>query len=570
VGPLFYYELVRLARRGRSNLLRCAYALALFVALFLAYRLRFPRQDLWAHTFKLSRSLPAQELSRLAEVFAYSILWIQATAVTVLAPLYFGSAIAEECERGTLDLLRMTHLSNREIVLGKLFARAAHVGGVFLAGLPLLALTQLWGGVDFRLLLAAFVATGLNLLGVGAICITHSAVHRTSRMAILHSFSVTAAVQMTCWTVVAGRPDELFRTLSEAMAGPTPGLRVDALFSLVAGTGVLLPLVTCVAVNVLAYHFFTRIAIARMNRPRSRWDEKTAGDYFLPRRTPRTLPPVGGRPLLWMEKYRGGGEPVAAAVERMFLKMPSRGLLLAGALSLVLFLVRQSARGSPDAIQVIDAASRGIMVLLAALWCGVVAIRAAGSVSEERDGRTLEVLLSSPVSHASLLWAKWLAAVLSGRVFGYGLVLLAVLELLGGDWHPLGILFLLVMVASHVALLAGFGVWLSLVSRNTLRARVAMAAVVLFLGGGLRLLLAMLGVSPAPSRLTLATDLVSNAPGTWWSLAFTWNDFAKRTAGDALLATRLDVASGGILFLVALASLFWLSAWRRCETGRAF
>jgi hypothetical protein len=124
-------------------------------------------------------------------------------------------------------------------------------------------------------------------------------------------------------------------------------------------------------------------------------------------------------------------------------------------------------------------------------------------------------------------------------------------------------------VASHVALLAGFGVWLSLVSRNTLRARVAMASVVLFLGGGLSLVITELGVSPAPSRLTLATDLVSNAPGTWWSLAFTWNDFAKRAAGDSLLATRLGVASGGILFLMALAGLFWLSAWRRCETGRA-
>src|SRR3989442_1369449 len=28
VGPLFYYELIRLARRGRSTVLRCVYALA--------------------------------------------------------------------------------------------------------------------------------------------------------------------------------------------------------------------------------------------------------------------------------------------------------------------------------------------------------------------------------------------------------------------------------------------------------------------------------------------------------------------------------------------------------------
>src|SRR5438270_8263329 len=34
VGPLFYYELLRLARRGRSTVLRCAYALTILIILW--------------------------------------------------------------------------------------------------------------------------------------------------------------------------------------------------------------------------------------------------------------------------------------------------------------------------------------------------------------------------------------------------------------------------------------------------------------------------------------------------------------------------------------------------------
>ncbi len=568
MGPLFYYELVRLARRGRSNLLRCGYALALFAALFLAYHASFPGHDPWSRSFKPAKPLPAQEMSRLAESFVYVILWVQTVAVFVLAPVYIGGAIAEERDRGTLDLLHATELSDREIVLGKLFARSAHLGGVLLAGLPLLALTQLWGGVDFRLLVAAFLASGLNLLSVGAICIWRSATDRKATLAIYMSYSFTMGKLWGC-TALAGTPAEIYRVLSVEVAGPAQALKYGVFVSFVDGRGVLLPLATCLAVNGIVILWFSSAAVANLKRRRSRPDERIPDDAVVPPRSPRTLPPVGDRPLLWKERNRGTGQPAAEALERLFLKAPSRGFLLVGVLAVTWFTARLSVRDYPDGIQALGIASRGVMVFLAGLWCGMAAFRAASSISAERDGRTLDVLLSSPISHASLLGANWLGAVLSGRVFGYGLALLAVVELVGGDWHPLGVFLLLVMVAGHVALLAGFGVWLSLVSRNTLRARVVMVVVLLFLGGGLTLLIAALGLSPAPSWLTMAIDVVDNAPRTWWSLAFTWNDFAKRAAGDGLLGTRLNVTAGGILFLPFLAGLFWLSAWRRCETGRA-
>jgi ABC-type transport system involved in multi-copper enzyme maturation permease subunit len=153
-GPLYYYELVRLARKGRSTAVRCGYALAVFATLFFVYRDRFPHYSPILDPFA-AEATQGRELARLANDFVMAVLVVQTVAILVLTPAYLAGSIAGEKERGTLDLLFMTHLTDREIVLGKLAAHVTHLGGVFLAGLPLLAVTQLWGGVDFSALLAA-------------------------------------------------------------------------------------------------------------------------------------------------------------------------------------------------------------------------------------------------------------------------------------------------------------------------------------------------------------------------------------------------------------------------------
>src|SRR5262249_11663219 len=155
---------VRLARRGRSTVVRCAYAVAVFLALYASYQSRFPEHRLLDEPFASPASVSPGDLARLAERFVSAILAIQSLAILVLTPAYLAGAVVEEKERGTLDLLFTTHLRDREIVLGKLAGRLVHLAGILAAGLPLLTLVQLWGGVDIYALLAAFLVTALNLL----------------------------------------------------------------------------------------------------------------------------------------------------------------------------------------------------------------------------------------------------------------------------------------------------------------------------------------------------------------------------------------------------------------------
>src|SRR5688500_2057016 len=58
---------------------------------------------------------------------------------------------------------------------------------------------------------------------------------------------------------------------------------------------------------------------------------------------------------------------------------------------------------------------RVVGTLVACLTLLGVAVRAASSVSGERDRQTLDSLLTTPLDGNAILWAKWLGSVLSVR-----------------------------------------------------------------------------------------------------------------------------------------------------------
>ncbi len=87
------------------------------------------------------------------------LAWFGAAAFQILAPLQLAvampfsallvaSAVAVEKDRKTLDLLLLTSLSNRELVLGKLLAGMLSVIVVVVATLPLLMIIALLGGIS--------------------------------------------------------------------------------------------------------------------------------------------------------------------------------------------------------------------------------------------------------------------------------------------------------------------------------------------------------------------------------------------------------------------------------------
>src|SRR5262245_49488812 len=192
VGPLFQAELLRLSRRGTLIWLRCGYGLLLLTALFLAFRH-------WEAVYgQPPNGLDRRQLAWFGENFFNAFAFVQFWCAALFTPGYVAVAVAEERERRTADLLLASQLHNHEIVLGKLFARLAAVAGVLLTGLPVLALTTLFGGVDIVILMCEFAATGLTLLAVGSVAVACSATANSMPAALGRTYVMLAPLILFC------------------------------------------------------------------------------------------------------------------------------------------------------------------------------------------------------------------------------------------------------------------------------------------------------------------------------------------------------------------------------------
>lgn len=182
-GPLFPFELARVVRRQRPIMGRCLYALLLTVLLGFVYLSLFPHapSSLWDFLFRPTAD--AKQMAMFGYMFFVIFALVQFSTGTLAVAGSASSILAEEKERQTLPFLLTTTLSDREIVLGKLAARFAQIAMVLLAGLPVLALMQVMGGVDPTLLWVLFVATAASMLSAAGIGAAASITANTAKQA---------------------------------------------------------------------------------------------------------------------------------------------------------------------------------------------------------------------------------------------------------------------------------------------------------------------------------------------------------------------------------------------------
>jgi ABC-type transport system involved in multi-copper enzyme maturation permease subunit len=585
LGPLFYYELVRLARRGRSTVIRCVYILVIFVALYFLYRGEFPAYDPLSDPFAAAAT-DVRRQGVLARDFVMAVLCIQAVGTLLLAPSYLGVTVAGERERGTLDLLFTTHLRDSEIVVGKLASHVAHLGGVLLAGLPLLAATQLWGGVDFLALLCAFAAAGFNLLSIASLSIWCSVVVRRSGEALFVSYMLSAELLLGLAA--------LFLWLRYSLHYPVtltaPGVFLDmqegpaALGS--SALARLQPLATCVAVNGAIAGITVLSAIRNVRRRDSRVLQGKPAVVARPRLSkrskfpagrpiPRMRLPLGNRPLLWKEMG-----PVANPGVFEFLNRSWPVLVLSAAG--LGWLVRTYCSAASREMNDIFMLSAVMMTYPGLAWCGFVAMRAAISVCRERERNTLDSLLTLPQSRSAILGAKWLGALLYPPL-DYFVAMALAFNLGLNITQPLPGLLLTIAVAAQVAFLASLGICVSVRLRSTLRAGVAMALLLFFVFGSGWVALGMdstagryvdgfgalstvrpdIPLTDAPMIRGLFYTVGLNPMGSWWCLGGPRRTFDSEIVDRQWLWEQCAVSACGTVLFALTAGALWMDA-RRC------
>lgn len=477
-GPIFNVELLTIARRTRYFWIRTAYASILLFALGLVYQ-----------SFTGLRTFMGNDIQMIARfslAFFSVFAWLQLLVIVMLGPAMVAGTIATERERRTIEYLFASSLSNAEIVLGKLAAKLLHVVYLVLTGVPILALMMLLGGIAPEAILALTIVTLCTVLSVCTLSITISVWSAKAREAVTRTYLVIFAF-MFIPPLIAGCMSSLGSDLYRYCIAPVNNQFIAANpFAVLTG---------CIvqASGVKSGHTFDAVfAFARNNlivsgllavaatlavrRVHLRYRAKPAKQR---RRLVRMWrPAMGDWPMLWKEVYAEPASSRLGMVGRIALTLIVLGVVVPTFYMFIAYLVYPH-HSSEEYI--------GYAMVMGTLFgCGglvMVASRAAGSITSEKERDSWVSLIATPLEAKEIIWAKVAGSVWSLR----GLLLLLMLIWgLGAVIDP-KFLFVIPFLLSTFLILAFYvaalGVRYSLSCRNSLRAMAATVGTAGFFGG---------------------------------------------------------------------------------------
>jgi ABC-type transport system involved in multi-copper enzyme maturation permease subunit len=400
------------SRRTKHMYIRSAYLAVLILVL------------LWM--LLLTTSSSTLNYRELAQSGARSFTWIaylQIALICILSPVFMASAIAQESDPKTWDIILTTPMSQAQIVLGNLFGRLFFVLALLVASLPLFAMTQFFGGVPGTSIFISYLIAGCAALLVGTVAIGLSVSRLVGKRAVFAFYvavvgyvAVTAAIDV--WMRTAGlgagadgdgvtvmtslNPFLALHALlnpstyPRAEAGSLAGLRGFLLESPVTAWCVLS---SGVSVVVLAMSTVTvrlgglaGIGSANGGVP---WYRRMVGlgGSKAEHRPPRS---VWQNPIAWRE---------AAARNGTFGRIIARWsfVLLGGLFALLLIVLFHV--GNLDT-------STFRLAILSTVWMEIAVVMlvginmAATAISREREDGTLDLLLVTPITPRMYLMGK--------------------------------------------------------------------------------------------------------------------------------------------------------------------
>jgi ABC-type transport system involved in multi-copper enzyme maturation permease subunit len=492
-GPVLFYDLVRSARRNRTFLTRILYAIFLGLVLTWVYFVWLAHNGNWDQ-------VRAKDMPEFAATFFYTFMIVQLGLVVLLTPAYTAGAIAEEKDRKTLEFILATDLHSREIVLSKLVSRLLNITLIVLTGLPILSFMQLLGGVDPQLLLAGFAATGLTMVGLGGLSILNSVIARRARDAIVLTYLEAVGYILLSgmswlllvpsgWAVFPSTMDWTSPvTLQDVVEIFNSGnlaalvLRLWAELIRAGRLDLLLPdLLRDYAIFHLGLALINGIvAVVRLRSSAIAHGESKP----LVRQSSRSShqrPAVGDEPILWKELYVERG-PRLHWLGRILIAL----LVAASFLPIGFIFYHQvfesnrirgnwlvagwGSRSSWEEMAIhMNVWVRLVGSLVGTLLLLNVAVRSASSISGEREKKTFDDLLTSPLSSDAILYGKWLGCVLSVR---WGWVWLGLIWGLGVLTGGLNLFCAILLVAAwfiYASLAACLGLFFSMKAKSSMR-----------------------------------------------------------------------------------------------------
>jgi ABC-type Na+ efflux pump permease subunit len=424
LGPVCNYDMLRIGRRKSGFQLRALQAVLLGVIAAIIY---YSAVYEWGARSS-GEPIPLKTQAQVGYVLFVTIILTQFVLLLIITPGYVAGAISEEKERRTLEYVLATDLRGTEVIFGKLASRVLSLIMVVLAGLPVLGVAQLFGGIDPELLLYCYLTTIVTIIGVSSVSVLASILVFKIRGAISLAYLVTfgyiiggfclifcvdgPTAALTAGFTILGYEIIYFEWITLFNSG-----NPLFMFLLYANPAFRTPIDDLFQNYAIFWFTVTATCLFASN-----WCLRSVGlrQMFGPMRTRRRnrplrmKPAMTAQPMLWKELY---GE----TKRRKFplIVYPVVLFLIAWIIPAYTWLTAQPRPwnltqpvGQIAREDILFSMGPIGMVVWAFLYLRIT-IRAASSVNSERSHHTLDELLTTPLTTAEIINGK-----LVGAVFG--------------------------------------------------------------------------------------------------------------------------------------------------------
>ena len=203
VGPVFSREVTIAPRRPKMYITRSIYAVSLLVLMATA----------WLMVTGTQRIGNIGDIARFGSILFRILAPLQVALVLFMAALQSASAVAQEKDKKTLILLLLTRMTNSELVLGKLFASLVNVSVMLIAATPIFMFVCLFGGTSFAQVGWTMAVTFATALVAGSLGST-LALWREKTFQTLAMTAIIIVVWLGLWELVAGMANPLIEGFS--------------------------------------------------------------------------------------------------------------------------------------------------------------------------------------------------------------------------------------------------------------------------------------------------------------------------------------------------------------------
>ncbi|TWU57410.1 ABC transporter permease [Rubripirellula reticaptiva] len=402
LGPIFTREATVVPKRPKTYLARAVYVLSLFLLLCTGYLV-----------LDGSRSLGnSGDAARFGGWMFTLLAPLQLLVLSSIAAVGAASSVAQEKDRRTLILLLLTRLSGFEVVAGKMAATLLTPLSMLLCSLPLFLCLPLLGGVSPRQVMGVYAVTAASILlaaSVGtlmgmwrektfqAIALTVLGLLMYIGLGEIVSESVSTLPETAKLAISAPRA---LAAAASPMASLSNETAAGVLGFVIVTTGLAL---IVLAIGVIKVRVWNPSREVRMRAP-----EPESSDEALHASAPaswkvRAPRPVWDNPILWREVRTW-------AYGRKVLVIRVAFVLLFLLVAAVLYLQIQDGVAMESGGRIGRALPSVTLPLVAIGVISLVLVNALAvtSVTGERDGLAIDLLLVTDLSPAEFVFGKLL------------------------------------------------------------------------------------------------------------------------------------------------------------------